>query len=195
MNITIANLESFQEAIKQATKVLKCSNYSERLQLADSMRKGVTCDFFQLEFEDNNDDEDDEVENHNESNSNAMEDCNKIILLLYLFIYNNICVILASLSSIPAIQNDQQFIQTMITQGKRKRKLEEDMNLSNSKIRRITVKTEPEQIIQVRMAISFCIEISILLFFLTAIKQHSTVDLISDVNRSTNCYVFEFCLP
>ena len=83
MNITIANLESFQEAVKQATKVLKCSNLGERLELADNMRKGVTCDFFQLEFDDNNDDEDDEIENQDESTSNIMEDSNKSLLFLF----------------------------------------------------------------------------------------------------------------
>lgn len=80
MNITLANLESFQEAIKQASKILKCSNLTERLELADNMRKGVTCDFFQLELggkNNNNDDDDDDVhdeENADESNSNIAED-------------------------------------------------------------------------------------------------------------------------
>jgi len=55
--------------------------------------------------------------------------------------------ILASILSIPQIQNDQQFIQTMIIQGRKKRKLEEDEDLSNNKIRRITIKNEPEQVI------------------------------------------------
>jgi len=54
---------------------------------------------------------------------------------------------LASILSIPQIQNDQQFIQTMIMQGRKKRKLEEDEDLSNAKIRRITIKNEPEQVI------------------------------------------------
>jgi len=54
---------------------------------------------------------------------------------------------LASILSIPPIQNDQQFIQTMIIQGRKKRKLEEDEDLSNAKIRRITIKNEPEQVI------------------------------------------------
>ncbi|CAF2533234.1 unnamed protein product [Rotaria sp. Silwood2] len=122
MNITIANLESFQEAIKQASKILKCSNPSERLELADNMRKGVTCDFFQLEFDDDNDADDEE--DHDETNSNSVED---------------------SILSMPPLQNDQQFIQTMMSQGKRKRKLEDETNLSNTKIRRITIKNEPEQ--------------------------------------------------
>jgi hypothetical protein len=69
MNITLANLESFQEAIKQASKVIKCSNSSERLTLADNMRKGVTCDFFQLEYEDEEEDEEED-----ESNSNIADD-------------------------------------------------------------------------------------------------------------------------
>lgn len=77
MNITLANLESFQEAIKQATKILKYSNPSDRLELADSMRKGVTCDFFQLDFDDNNDDEVDEIEDHDDSSSNVVEDNSK----------------------------------------------------------------------------------------------------------------------
>jgi hypothetical protein len=46
----------------------------------------------------------------------------------------------------PMVQNDQQFIQTMITQSRKKRKLEDDGNLSNAKIRRITIKTEPDQV-------------------------------------------------
>jgi hypothetical protein len=71
MNITLANLESFQEAIKQATKVLKCPNANERLELADNMRKGVTCDFFQLELDD---DDDDEEEENDETNANNVED-------------------------------------------------------------------------------------------------------------------------
>jgi hypothetical protein len=49
--------------------------------------------------------------------------------------------------SMPPIQNDQQFIQTMITQGKKKRKMEDDGNLSDAKIRRIAIKNEPEQVI------------------------------------------------
>jgi hypothetical protein len=35
----------------------------------------------------------------------------------------------------------------MIIQGRKKRKLEEDEDLSNNKIRRITIKNEPEQVI------------------------------------------------
>lgn len=34
----------------------------------------------------------------------------------------------------------------MITQGKRKRKLEDDSNVSSSKVRRINIKNEPEQV-------------------------------------------------
>ncbi|CAF4688642.1 unnamed protein product, partial [Rotaria magnacalcarata] len=63
----------FQEAIKQAAKVLKCSNLSERLELADNMRKGATCDFFQLKLGSNNNDDDDE-EDPDETNSNIAED-------------------------------------------------------------------------------------------------------------------------
>ena len=45
------------------------------------------------------------------------------------------------------IQNDQEFIQTMITQGRKKRKLDEaDIDLPNGKIRRITIKAEPDQV-------------------------------------------------
>ena len=47
----------------------------------------------------------------------------------------------------PPIQNDQQFIQTMIIEGRKKRKLEEDEDLSNVKIRRITTTNELEQVI------------------------------------------------
>ncbi len=82
MNITLANLESFQEAVKQASKVLKCTNSNERLELADNMRKGVTCDFFQLEFEDD-DDEDDEEENE-ETNANSVEDNSKFVFFFFL---------------------------------------------------------------------------------------------------------------
>jgi len=82
MNITLANLESFQEAIKQASKVLKCSNSSERLELADNMRKGVTCDFFQLEFDDDEENEnDDDEEDNDETNSNIAEDNSKLFFL------------------------------------------------------------------------------------------------------------------
>jgi len=82
MNITLANLESFQEAIKQASKVLKCSNSSERLELADNMRKGVTCDFFQLEFDDDEENEnDDDEEDNDEANSNIAEDNSKLFFL------------------------------------------------------------------------------------------------------------------
>ncbi|CAF3362245.1 unnamed protein product [Rotaria socialis] len=128
MNITLANLESFQEAIKQAAQILKCSNLSERLELADNMRKGVTCDFFQLKLGSNNnndDDVDDDVddeEDPDETNSNIAED-----------------------HSMQPLQNDHQFIQTMIIQGKKKRKLEEDASLPNAKTRRLAIKTEPEQ--------------------------------------------------
>jgi hypothetical protein len=79
MNITLANLESFQEAIKQASKVIKCSNLPDRLELADNMRKGVTCDFFKLELDDDEEEDDDEneEEDHDESNSNIAEDNSK----------------------------------------------------------------------------------------------------------------------
>jgi hypothetical protein len=83
MNITLANLESFQEAIKQASKVIKCLNSSERLELADKMRKGVTCDFFQLEFDDDDEEdeergEDEDEENNDETNSIVAEDNSKL---------------------------------------------------------------------------------------------------------------------
>ncbi len=54
----------------------------------------------------------------------------------------------------PPIQNDQQFIQTMITQGRKKRKLEDDENRSNTKIRRINIKNEPEQVILFKKKLS-----------------------------------------
>jgi hypothetical protein len=52
---------------------------------------------------------------------------------------------------LPTIQNDQQFIQTMINQGRKKRKLDDDENIPNpaSKLRRITIKNEPEQVISI----------------------------------------------
>jgi predicted RNA-binding protein Jag len=80
MNITLANLESFQEAIKQASKVLKCSNSTARLELADNMRKGVTCDFFQLEFEDDEENDEEDEEDNDETNSNNAEDNSKFFL-------------------------------------------------------------------------------------------------------------------
>ncbi|CAF0831475.1 unnamed protein product [Adineta steineri] len=133
MNITLANLESFQEAIKQASKVIKCSNSSERLTLADNMRKGVTCDFFQLEFEDNADDDED-----GDDDDDIVEEDNEEI-------HSNLAEDNTSILSIPPIQNDQQFIQTMITQSRSKRKLDDDGTVANVKIRRITIKNEPEQ--------------------------------------------------
>ena len=78
MNITLANLESFQEAIKQASKVIKCSNSTEKLELADNMRKGVTCDFFQLEFDDEEEDEEEDEEDNDETNSHIVEDNSKL---------------------------------------------------------------------------------------------------------------------
>ncbi|CAF1437492.1 unnamed protein product [Rotaria sp. Silwood1] len=45
----------------------------------------------------------------------------------------------------PPLQNNRQFIPIMMSQGKMKRKLEDDINLSNTKIRRITIKNEPKQ--------------------------------------------------
>jgi len=86
MNITLANLESFQEAIKQASKVRKCSNSTERLELADNMRKGVTCDFFKLELDDDDDDEnenEDDEEDNDEINSNIAEDNSKLFFLFF----------------------------------------------------------------------------------------------------------------
>ena len=80
MNITLASLESFQDAIRQASKVAKCANSSERLQLADSMRKGVTCDFFQLDLNDLDDDDgverddDDNFDEFDEQNSATADD-------------------------------------------------------------------------------------------------------------------------
>lgn len=117
MNITLANLESFQEAIRQASKVIKSPNSSERLQLADQMRKGVTCDFFQLDL---NDDDDDHF--------NEFDEPNHPIVFL------------------PQIQNDQEFIETMINHGRRKRKMtDENPNSSNRKLKRLSIKNEPEQ--------------------------------------------------
>jgi hypothetical protein len=144
MNITLSNLESFQDATKQASRVLKCSTYSERLELADNMRKGVTVDFFKHKFDEDDDEEQDEEDN-DETNSNIAEDNSKLFVFVWLII--KIMNYLASILSMPPIQNDQQFIQTMINQGRRKRKLEEDENFSNTKIRRITIKNEPEQVI------------------------------------------------
>lgn len=83
MNITLANLESFQEAIKQASKVIKCLNCSERLELADNMRKGVTCDFFQLEFDDEDEEEQDDEDN-NEINSTNIDDNSKTFVFFFL---------------------------------------------------------------------------------------------------------------
>lgn len=56
---------------------------------------------------------------------------------------------LAAVLSMPAIQSDQQFIQTMIIQGRKKRKLEDEENIPQTKVRRVTVKNEPEQVIEV----------------------------------------------
>jgi len=47
----------------------------------------------------------------------------------------------------PPIQNDEQFIEKMIIEGRKKRKLEEDEDLSNTKIRRITTTNELKQVI------------------------------------------------
>ena len=76
MNITLANLESFQEAIKQASKVIKSFDPSERLDLADRMRKGVTCDFFELQFDDNDDQDDDDAvaSAHDDDGDDEIED-------------------------------------------------------------------------------------------------------------------------
>jgi hypothetical protein len=79
MKITIASLESFQEAIRQASRVLKCSNASERLELADSMRKGSTCDFFQLQSDDQDDDgggggDDDDDDNNEQEETEEIDD-------------------------------------------------------------------------------------------------------------------------
>lgn len=143
MNIALANLESFQEAIKQASKVIKCSNARERLDLADKMRKGALCDFFQLDIdEDDDDDEEDDVDENDETNSMNLDDNSKF---LFFFSYTYVDSILVSILSLPPIQNDQQFIETMINQGRRKRKLAEQERHA-SKLRRITVKTEPEQV-------------------------------------------------
>lgn len=47
----------------------------------------------------------------------------------------------------PPIQNDQQFIQSMIIQGRKKRRLEDEgENIPIPKIRRITIKNEPDQV-------------------------------------------------
>lgn len=146
MNISLANLESFQEAIRQASKVIKCPNASERLELADKMRKGVTCDFFQLDL---NDDDDDD--NFDEQNSSTIEENSKAknpfeidsigILSRFSFSSKDPIVFL------PQIQNDQEFIETMINHGRRKRQLtDENPNCSNRKLKRLTMKNEPEQV-------------------------------------------------
>jgi hypothetical protein len=64
---------------------------------------------------------------------------------LYYFIIKRLNY-LDSILSIPTLQNNQQFIRTMITQARKKRILEDDGNLSNGKIRRITIKSEPVQV-------------------------------------------------
>ena len=149
MNITLANLESFQEAIKQASKVLRCSNANERLELADKMRKGVTCDFFQLELDDDDDDDDnneeqqqqqdddDETEDNHRTNMEENRNRKQFYIATCFFVIVFLLI---------AIQNDQDFIQSMIIQGRRKRKFDDEENLPRSKVRRITVKNEPEQV-------------------------------------------------
>ena len=156
MKITLANLESFQEAIKQASKVQKCSTASERLKLADNMRKGVTCDFFQLQLDDYEEEDQDETEEIDENNSHAGDDNSKPSLSPkrdFDFL-PTVSVVL-----MPPIQNDRQFIQNMINQGRRKRKSDEDededeennhQQHSNAKIRRITIKNEPEPVSEMK---------------------------------------------
>lgn len=51
---------------------------------------------------------------------------------------------LDSIVFLPQIQNDQDFIETMINHGRRKRKMTEEH--SNRKMRRMTIKNEPEQV-------------------------------------------------
>jgi hypothetical protein len=54
----------------------------------------------------------------------------------------------ASIILMSSIQNDQQFIQTMINQGRRKRKLDDENDHRHmGKVRRTTIKNEPEQVI------------------------------------------------
>ena len=74
-----------------------------------------------------------------------------------------------------SIQNDQEFIQSMIRQGKRKRKSEDEHSLSNGKIRRITIKTEPEQVFEHLLS---SVQKKTLTLSL-AIKQPTTIDSIS----------------
>ncbi len=52
---------------------------------------------------------------------------------------------LVSSISIP-ILTDHEFIETMIAEGKKKIKLEDDENQSNRKICRTTIRNEPEQV-------------------------------------------------
>jgi len=73
-------------------------------------------------------------------------------LFAFFFDYENkIFRCLASILSMPPIQNDQQFIQTMINQGRKKRKLDDEEPIPNPKIRRITIKNEPEQVIKINI--------------------------------------------
>jgi len=81
MNIAPAKLESFREAIKQASQVLRCSNSSERLQLADDMRNDVPYDIFQLEVDDDEENEDEandgkNIEKNEEGNDGKSEEDN-----------------------------------------------------------------------------------------------------------------------
>jgi hypothetical protein len=143
MNISLANLESFQEAIKQATKLIKVPDPNERIELADRMRKGATYDFFQLET----DDENEEDKSAPTTNDNSMPFYFlRPILKEYIYIYIYGILFLDSAVPTPSVQNNQQFMQTMMTQGKKKRLLDDDGNVSTMKKYRINIKTEPEQV-------------------------------------------------
>ena len=80
MNITLANVESFQDAVKQATRVARLSSGAARLELADQMRNGVTCDFFQLQIVDEDEIDLDPEEIDDRIERNRIDDDRKLIM-------------------------------------------------------------------------------------------------------------------
>lgn len=89
-----------------------------------------------------------------------------------------------------ALQNDQEFIQTMILQGRKKRKLEDEENIPQAKVRRITIKNEPEQVTNT----SYLLVEQKAMNFILAMFESTTIDSLSTFFRTSDCHVFEFRL-
>ncbi len=81
MKITSTQVELYEEALKQASKLVQCSNYSQRLELIEKLRSKRLHDIFTLknpdDDEENNDEKQEEEENKDDNDEKKEEENEK----------------------------------------------------------------------------------------------------------------------